>query len=137
MPDSRNCFTLIQNWLEECVTQHRDTCPVTPGASLPTRVIDVGSEDGSRIPKIFVTGGKPGVWLTLSHCWGTQVRFVLDSTNIEDRMKGLPVDHLPRTFLDAIRVTRSLGFQYLWIDSLCTLQDSNDDWVFESSRMHE
>lgn len=31
---------------------------------------------------------------------------------------------LPKTFQDAVIVTRGLGLRYLWIDSLCILQDS-------------
>lgn len=40
-----------------------------------------------------------------------------------------------QTFMDAIRVTRRLKLQYLWIDSLCIIQDSNTDWLHESSLM--
>lgn len=42
---------------------------------------------------------------------------------------------LPRTFRDAIVVTRSMGIIFLWIDSLCILQDSAEDWASESSRI--
>ena len=37
---------------------------------------------------------------------------------------------LPRSFRHAIVVTR-----YLWIDSLCIIQDDNDDWLRESKAM--
>ncbi|KAF1924124.1 heterokaryon incompatibility, partial [Didymella exigua CBS 183.55] len=42
---------------------------------------------------------------------------------------------LPKTFQDAVLVTRALGLRYLRIDSLCTLQDSHTDWEREASRM--
>jgi hypothetical protein len=42
---------------------------------------------------------------------------------------------LPQTFQDAVIVTRSLGYRYLWIDSLCILQDDLTDWVKESCQM--
>lgn len=41
-----------------------------------------------------------------------------------------------QTFKDAIEVTRSLGVKYIWIDSLCIIQDSESDWLRESSCMH-
>jgi hypothetical protein len=44
---------------------------------------------------------------------------------------------LPRTFRDAVEATRELGVEFLWIDSLCILQDSVDDWDIESNRMHD
>jgi hypothetical protein len=45
-------------------------------------------------------------------------------SNIEARMELLILEELPRNFIDAIKVTRLLGFRYLWIDSLCIIQDS-------------
>ena len=42
---------------------------------------------------------------------------------------------MPATFRDAIVTTRKLGYQYLWIDSLCIIQDSVEDWAYESSQM--
>ena len=42
---------------------------------------------------------------------------------------------LPATFQHAIQVVRSLGFRYLWIDSLCIVQDSVQDWSSESIKM--
>lgn len=58
------------------------------------------------------------------------------TVTIDDFTKKLPLD-LPQTFADAITVTRILGQRYLWIDSLCILQDSSDDWITESSRMDQ
>ncbi|KAJ9496009.1 hypothetical protein H2202_008532 [Exophiala xenobiotica] len=48
---------------------------------------------------------------------------------------NIPFESLPRTFQDAIAVTANLGFQYIWIDSLCIIQDSSEDWVNESALM--
>lgn len=44
-------------------------------------------------------------------------------------------DDLPQTFRDAVRITRALGIPYLWIDTLCIMQDSQEDWAKESPRM--
>ncbi|KAE8451661.1 hypothetical protein EG329_003118 [Mollisiaceae sp. DMI_Dod_QoI] len=44
---------------------------------------------------------------------------------------------MPRTFRETIELTRLLGAQYLWIDSLCIIQDSREDWLHESSIMGE
>jgi hypothetical protein len=51
---------------------------------------------------------------------------MLLSVNYED---------LPKTFQDAIQITRGLGFRYLWIDSLCIIQDDLEDWRIESATM--
>jgi hypothetical protein len=44
-------------------------------------------------------------------------------------MDGILISELPKTFRDAIDITRSLELRYLWIDSLCILQDSESDWA--------
>jgi len=49
--------------------------------------------------------------------------------------KLLPYSQLPGNFQDAIAVTRMLGLQYLWIDSLCVLQDSPEDWEIERANI--
>ncbi|KAK5629029.1 hypothetical protein RRF57_004744 [Xylaria bambusicola] len=44
---------------------------------------------------------------------------------------------MPRTFRDAILLVRFLGYRYLWIDSLCILQDQLEDWEAEAKKMGE
>ncbi|OHF04101.1 heterokaryon incompatibility protein [Colletotrichum orchidophilum] len=44
---------------------------------------------------------------------------------------------LPKTFQDAITVTRGLGVDYIWIDTLCIIQNDMDDWENESTKMEE
>ena len=48
---------------------------------------------------------------------------------------GLPIQKFPKTIQDAIHVTRKLGFQWLWVDSLCIIQDSIDDWTREAASL--
>lgn len=42
---------------------------------------------------------------------------------------------MPQTFQDAIQVTRKLGLRYIWIDSLCIVQDRPSDWEAEAEKM--
>ncbi|PVH96780.1 HET-domain-containing protein, partial [Periconia macrospinosa] len=73
----------------------------------------------------------------LSHCWGNSKPYTLNSITQRDLESGIDAGNLPKTFQDAIHVTRCLGVQYLWIDSLCILQDSESDWATESARMDQ
>lgn len=80
--------------------------------------------------------GERGQWVALSHCWGSVTPIKTTTSTLHEHVEGLPTE-MPKTFADAIFVTRALGQRYLWIDSLCILQDSTDDWMAESSAMHQ
>ncbi|WYZ36519.1 hypothetical protein EsH8_II_000025 [Colletotrichum jinshuiense] len=75
--------------------------------------------------------------MTLSYRWGADPTIVLLTSNIDRFRRGEPIQSLPRTFRDAITVARKFSIKYLWIDSLCILQDSEDDWQVQSNQMHE
>ncbi|CAI0642010.1 unnamed protein product [Colletotrichum noveboracense] len=80
----------------------------------------------------------PGKYLALSHRWGSpdqHRKFCTLSSNIDSFRQGINMAELPRTFQDAVNITRSLGVDYLWIDSLCIVQDDPDDWIKESRLM--
>ncbi|RSL83472.1 hypothetical protein CEP52_016707 [Fusarium oligoseptatum] len=57
--------------------------------------------------------------------------------NYQDRLQGFSYDELPKTFQDAVRVTRELGKQYLWIDALCIIQGPGGDWESEATTMED
>ncbi|KAF2679884.1 HET-domain-containing protein, partial [Lentithecium fluviatile CBS 122367] len=78
-------------------------------------------------------------YLTLSHCWGNTKFLTLCENNKEAFQESIPIHKLKRTFQDALYVTEKLGFRYIWIDSLCIVQDSPDnaDWKIEAAKMCE
>ncbi|KAK1707356.1 heterokaryon incompatibility protein-domain-containing protein, partial [Colletotrichum lupini] len=45
--------------------------------------------------------------------------------------------HSNKNFVDAIEVTRKLGIRYIWIDSICIIQDQKEDWNVEAKLMHK
>lgn len=83
----------------------------------------------------FDTGER---YITLSHCWGPGPAWeklrLLDSTKDQLR-NGLPVSVLPKTFRHAFEIIERLNVRYLWIDRLCIVQDSAEDWQAEASTM--
>lgn len=97
---------------------------------MPTRVVEVGTHDAPTV-RLRRTNGIHEPYLTLSHCWG--------NADIKKRTTegdfDIPLEQLPRTFQDAVTVTRRLGFAYLWIDSLCIIQGDEADWEHESANM--
>jgi hypothetical protein len=77
-------------------------------------------------------------YTTLSHCWGpntSKPRMMTTKLTEAMYMQSIPTDELPRTFRDAIRITRLLQVRYLWIDSLCIVQDDTADWQVEAGNM--
>jgi hypothetical protein len=100
-------------------------------------VIDVGTEATS--PRLFESSGKRANYITLSHCWGNTEHQPVQTTTqtLLQHYKEISWEALGQTFRDAILITRELGLQFLWIDSLCIIQDSGSDWETESARMAE
>jgi hypothetical protein len=129
---SDTSFKTIAKWLEQCLKDH-PSCSKSLDSILPTRVINVSA----ATPFLQVTQGERGSWVTLSHCWGAQTPLTTTTDTLHLRSQGIALGHLPPTFRDAVQITRRLGFKYLWIDSLCILQDSRSDWLAESNAMRE
>ena len=126
------CFDLARSWLRECEREH-PRCVKSCGP-LPTRVVDVGSKEGAC--SLYVSMGERVPYTTLSHRWAEpEVMCRTLTDNLEARTKAIVAKDLPRTFQDAITITRRLGIKYLWIDSLCIIQDSDEDWKKESRNM--
>src|SRR5450756_303615 len=111
---------LANEWLKECLSTHAG-CQKPLETKPPTRVIDIGP--GGEYPSLLVTDGDITKYVTLSHCWGKATLLTTTNSSLADRVAGIAMGLLPRTFQDAIRVTHLLGFKYLWIDSLCIIQD--------------
>jgi hypothetical protein len=107
---------------------------VANSAPLPTRCVDVSGEHLI----LRETGGSKADYLTLSHRWNSQTELYTTTTdNYEDRTSGRGFGELSKVFEDAIAVTRRLGFKYIWIDSLCIIQNGDDgrDWGIEAGKM--
>lgn len=132
--DSAMALVTIKGWISGCITTHHDSfCNSEELPKLPTRVVDVGLEDG--VVNLVETKGSRGKYICLSHCWGhTQIITTTKST-YDDRKIGIAWEELSKTFRDSISLTRTLGFNYIWIDSLCIIQDDTRDWEIESAKM--
>lgn len=136
-------FALLRAWLHMCNESHDCTGQeAVSKAALPTRLLDVGNSDPD-IVRLYLPKKKQKMkFAALSHCWGklpveNKRQFCTTDNNIKARMKAFNFSELPKTFQDAVRVTRELGIQYLWIDSLCIIQENQKDWEHEAKRMED
>ena len=96
-------------------------------------MIFVGSSEKDLC--LHVTENEKARYTALSHCWGKAVPLTLTTSCLRLMKESIPLSRLPKTFRDAVHITRKLGLSYLWIDSLCILQDSPVDWANESALM--
>lgn len=138
---SGRTVSLVEQWIRECRSKHW-ACrapPSLPSKEVygPTRLIDLSETSGLFVARLCEDQSKPerAEYLTLSHCWGGTSNVKLTSETLEKLRAGYFVRDLPRTFRDAATLATRLGFRYLWIDSLCILQDSKSDWKQQAPQM--
>ena len=123
---------VLSGWLQRCEGDHVD-CKIEIGP-LPTRVLDV-NDGSSNILQLYLSRGERERYCALSHCWGGSVPIRTTGDSLGDRLRGIHLHDMPKTFQDAVSVTRVLGVRYLWIDSLYIIQDNKDGWEIESGNM--
>lgn len=145
--NSEEAFAKACEWLEDCDDRYHgygtpekvlvaSYCFRSPDAlatELPTRVVDVGRHDGKV--RLIEGNGQKHRYMCLSHCWGSHQIITTTKSTIMNRMQGIRTEDLSKTFMDAIMMTRRFGIDYIWIDSLCIIQNDSTDWERESARM--
>jgi hypothetical protein len=148
-PGSAEQFLLFREWIRVCEKAHEhdghDANDTTSGVSermkdLPTRVVDVGDDTNHYLRLVKREDMVSPIYIALSHRWGDDPQQHLGRTlrtNHIRRYGSIDEDELPLNFKDAITVARGVGVQYIWIDSLCIIQDDDADWNVESVRMEQ
>ncbi|KAI1457312.1 heterokaryon incompatibility protein-domain-containing protein [Annulohypoxylon moriforme] len=134
---STQCLSFAKAALIQCLSKH-NCGQSTTDPILPTRVVDLGPASSTTISIKLLepVSDTRARYAALSHCWGPHAKRLETKLDILPSLKSnIPWKDLPPTFQDAITTTRFLGLRYVWIDSLCIIQDSPSDWDTESSRM--
>lgn len=99
-------------------------------------MIEISSAGGSIGDiRVIETHGITGkhAYACLSYCWGDTKQAGMTTSGSFPR--PLKLEELPKTIADTIRLCHKLGYQYLWVDSLCIVQDDSRDWHREASKM--
>ncbi|KAF7949986.1 hypothetical protein EAE96_007290 [Botrytis aclada] len=130
-------ITLINSWISNCRKNH-SSCDIASTSQLPSRLLDVSGN--KHLIHLVETRHLPSSanrlsYATLSHCWGSNRIIQTTSSTINSFYGGIREADLPATFQDAVSVARALGLRFIWIDSLCIVQDSLDDWKHKSNLM--
>jgi hypothetical protein len=119
--------------LADCYLTHNE-CKYPQIPYLPKRTVFAGSNNS----QIFLSENERAQRnrdACLSHCWGGIQPLRTTSKSIAEHKRGIPWHHLPKTFQGAIVFCQELGIGHIWIDSLCFLQDDDNDWAAESAMM--
>ena len=69
-----------------------------------------------------------GHYVALSYSWGKGNTFKTTAQSINRFMAGFQAAELPKTLKDAVIVAHKMGYEWIWIDQLCILQDDLEDW---------
>ena len=146
-----NYDTIFAQWFDCCQEYHGDACnpairdvaavfesSFLAGMSYAFRLVDVESwciieARGTKSWSPFDEDESRHQYLALSYVWGQVHSLKLFRHNQEELMKrGTLRDHrhaIPSTIMDAIHLTKRMGFRYLWVDALCLVQDNELDML--------
>ncbi|KAH6622067.1 heterokaryon incompatibility protein-domain-containing protein [Boeremia exigua] len=131
-PTGAEALDIAKEWIGKCLTSH-EYCDAHGASPLPERVLELTPD------LIFLREYvKPPVqrYACLSHYWGPRGPAVqLKKETSASLRQGMPVDSLPKTFSDSVKVCLRLGISFLWIDALCIYQDDLNDWEQAAATM--
>lgn len=141
---------MLREWIRNCDCTH--DCVPKQIDFAPTRLLDISGFE-TNVVRLVETEDRlrqPRKYAALSHRWGSPPPIEESRTTkdiikifratkgtIEELKRGIEPARLPKTFRNAVVVARGLGLDYLWVDSLCIIQDDNDDWAIESKLMEQ
>ncbi|CAI6338355.1 unnamed protein product [Periconia digitata] len=133
---SDDTFNFARRCIQDCMTNpSHANCrlPSKSSGSSPRRLVDVGR--AAAPIRLIDTQGKSFEYAALSHCWGSAPSLTATKSNWKKLASNIPFEALPPLFQDTVVIVRQLGLRYIWIDSLCIIQDSVRDWETESAKM--
>lgn len=127
------------SWLDSCKEHHKLCGAEFNPTFRPSRLIDVRlwrSEGRVRLACVKTDDTHEMPYIALSHRWNQNVKLTSTTlSNFATRLLEINPHSLPDTFLHTFTVANTLQIGYVWIDSLCIVQDSADDWNKEAALM--
>jgi hypothetical protein len=128
-PQMADC-RLFRKWIDSCCIDHGDSCTVQNDASFPPfiRLIDTEAKCLIQLSAADLQAKKL-TWAALSYVWGTTKVPVLTNGLLSEfsTLDHFTSSAVPKTIYDAISLSSRLGIRYLWVDSVCIIQDSDVD----------
>lgn len=134
----------VRRWIDECAREHgacimskASNQLIKPQSQAKVRFIDIGLDENAIIHLVNDMDEVNAKYITLSHRWTTDTSMAtLRTSNKAAFYTAIPTDSWPKIYKDVVFVSRVLGIRYIWIDSLCIIQDDLQDWSAQASLMH-
>ncbi|KAF4470986.1 HET-domain-containing [Fusarium albosuccineum] len=137
--DTKEVFDFVHAQIRECYQTHchEGSCPLLQDDFSPRRVIRIDKNGDSLSLRLYQPeAGEAIQWCALSYCWGGQDQSVKTTVaTLQDRYHGIDIITLPKTIHDAITTVSRLGLHYVWIDSLCIVQDDRQEMTQDIADM--
>ncbi|KAI0531984.1 heterokaryon incompatibility protein-domain-containing protein [Xylaria digitata] len=117
----------VREWIACCKAEHHkcyETGFIAPAALENIRLIDVQKRQ-------VVECDMGSKYIALSYVWGAGTKGLLTRSTVKKyaREGSLAQEDVPHTIRDAILLVADLGERYLWVDSLCIIQDDLPDKI--------
>lgn len=130
---------LVQSWVSNCNHWHGVECTDSARGVERITVFDPFIRLLDLEEDRLVELKEPDPYVALSYVWGTKPVFQTLMNNIEELKQpgGLSQYHevFPKSIRDAMTLTKTLGYRYAWVDSICIIQDSRSDKMTQLTAM--
>ena len=138
-------FAVARRWMSICHKYHRKSCRVNPVLKELKR-----SHPAHEVPDFrcidveqncLVKSAAGDRYAALSYVWGRRKFFRTLKENVADLEKPGALSkpeylgQIPPTISDAMHVAREIGLRYIWVDSLCIVQDDDTGNKIEAIKM--
>lgn len=132
----------VKQKLDVCLTTHKECSLLREESFLPTRLIDLRPFGKTGNVKLTERSNVPSgsQYAALSYVWGDpelQQQSKTTRPTLKNRLQEVVFSSLPNTIQEAIIFTRNLGLDFLWVDSICVVQNDHDEWIREAGLMYE
>ena len=135
-PVSDESLALMKGWIDDCRHRHQ-LCMTPQPLHGPKRLLKCLSDGSVRLET--QSGNQPcGGYITLSYCWGdgtAVMKTTMQTVELHHR-QPIPNESLPPLFQEVVALARGFNTD-LWIDSLCIIQDSQEDKEEEMKQMND
>lgn len=134
----RMMWSFLRKCLQTCMERHEECSARQKASWYPKRLLRLTRNehktDNLKLVQMENQSAKTP-YIALSHCWGKGSPLCTTTKNLSRHLQDIALSDLPRTFQDCLTVAKEMDVSYIWIDSLCIIQDDRTDWAVHAQDM--